>query len=231
MSEIGAEVGRVAALAGIAFVVAIMAGLLAVLGTSLFLGEWLLGSMGWGVLHGILLFVAVAVACGFVAVGQPGGRVAGAFLAGVLVAVVVGVFLALNVPNSAYAQVGEALIPDVEEGIRPLVTGTAIWALLGLLLGIILAFRGGGVAAIVGGAIVGALIGAFTAITFGVQPGVGIGIAAGYVTWIAVMGMMLARDGVDAEALKARFTPTRTIETSKETLEWLQSRMPPGIGS
>lgn len=231
MSEIGGEIGRVAALAGIAFVAAILAGLLAVLGTSLFLGEWLLGSMGWGVLHGILLFVAIAVACGVVAVGQPGGRVAGAFFAGLVVAVVVGVILALDAPNSAYAQVGEALIPDVEPGVRPLVTGAAIWAVLGLLLGVVLAFRGGGVAAVLGGAILGALVGAFTAITFGLQPGVGVGIAAGYITWIAVMGLMLARDGVDAEALKARFTPTRTIETSKETLEWLQSRMPPGIGS
>jgi hypothetical protein len=33
------------------------------------------------------------------------------------------------------------------------------------------------------------------------------------------------------DALKARFIPTQTIETSKETLAWLQSKMPPGIGS
>ena len=45
------------------------------------------------------------------------------------------------------------------------------------------------------------------------------------------MGIDLARTGIDAEALKLRFTPTQTIETSKETLEWLQKRMPPGIGS
>ena len=37
--------------------------------------------------------------------------------------------------------------------------------------------------------------------------------------------------GVDTEGLKERFYPTQTIETSKETLEWLQKRMPPGIGS
>jgi hypothetical protein len=41
----------------------------------------------------------------------------------------------------------------------------------------------------------------------------------------------ISRTGVDVEALQARFTPTQTIETSKETLEWLQKRMPPGIGS
>ena len=45
------------------------------------------------------------------------------------------------------------------------------------------------------------------------------------------MAADLARNGVDTEALKQRFYPTATIETSKETLEWLQKRMPPGIGS
>ena len=35
----------------------------------------------------------------------------------------------------------------------------------------------------------------------------------------------------DVDALKAKFYPTQTIETSKETLAWLQSKMPPGIGS
>ena len=58
----------------------------------------------------------------------------------------------------------------------------------------------------------------------------GVGIAVGYITWIALMGIDVSRTGVDVEALKARFTPTQTIETSKETLEWLQKRMPPGIG-
>ena len=38
-----------------------MAAFLAIIGTSLFLGEWLLGSIGWGVLHGVLLFVSAAV--------------------------------------------------------------------------------------------------------------------------------------------------------------------------
>ena len=39
------------------------------------------------------------------------------------------------------------------------------------------------------------------------------------------------RTGIDVEDLKARFYPDATIETSKETLEWLQRQMPPGTGS
>ncbi len=79
--------------------------------------------------------------------------------------------------------------------------------------------------------VVGALVGAFSAITFGPQVGAAVGITVGYLAWIAMMAADLASTGVDTEALKNRFYPTATIETSKETLEWLQKRMPPGIGS
>ena len=64
----------------------------------------------------------------------------------------------------------------------------------------------------------------------GPQVGAAIGVAVGYVAWMALMGPYAARTGIDAEALKNRFTPVQTIETSKETLEWLQKRMPPGTG-
>jgi hypothetical protein len=59
----------------------------------------------------------------------------------------------------------------------------------------------------------------------------GIGIAVGYAMWIAFMVADVARTAYDIDELKARFTPTQTIETSKETLAWLQSKMPPGTGS
>jgi hypothetical protein len=90
---------------------------------------------------------------------------------------------------------------------------------------------GGRLAAIVGLAVGGAAVGAFSAITFGPQVGAAVGITIGYVTWLTMMGVDLARGGIDIDGLKDRFYPTQTIETSKETLEWLQKRMPPGIGS
>jgi MFS family permease len=228
---IGDEIKKVAALAGIAFAVVIFAVILAVVGTALFLGEWLLGSIGWGVLHGLLLFTAVAVACGLAAIGVSGGRIGGAFVLGLIVAVVVGIGLALALPNRAYASLGDSALPGIEPGVRPLVVGLLVVGAVGLLLGVIGALRGGGVGAVVGGALVGLLLGALSAVDVGPQGGAGIGIALGYVVWIAVMGMDVARTGVDTEALKARFYPKQTIETSKETLAWLQSKMPPGTGS
>ena len=77
----------------------------------------------------------------------------------------------------------------------------------------------------------GAVLGAISAVDTGVQVGAAIGITAGYLVWILLMGVDIARRGVDVEDLKARFYPKETIETSKETLAWLQSKLPPGIGS
>jgi hypothetical protein len=83
----------------------------------------------------------------------------------------------------------------------------------------------------VGAFLAGILIGALTSITYGPQVGVAIGITLGFVTFLAVLAMRVAGEGIDQEALKARFYPDITIDTSKETLEWLQRRMPPGTGS
>ncbi|MDO8483333.1 MAG: hypothetical protein Q7S35_00120 [Candidatus Limnocylindrales bacterium] len=215
--------------------VVILAGLLGVIGTALFLGEWLLGSMGWGVLHGILAFMAIAVAAGLMAAGVGGDRIARSLVVGVVIAIVVGVALGLEWPNQVYAAAGEAARLNVETADRPLVVGLLVGALIGVLVGFAAAIRvesgGGRVAAIAGLAIVGALVGAFGAITFGPQVGAAVGVTMGFLTLITLMGVDVARGGIDIDGLKERIYPSRTIDTGKETLEWLQKRMPPGIGS
>jgi hypothetical protein len=235
LSSIRNEIGRIAALAAVAIVVVILAGLLAVIGTALFLGEWLLGSMGWGVLHGILAFSAIAIAAGLMAAGVSAGRIGRSFIVAVLAAVVIGVALGLGWLNQVYGAAGEAARLNVEAGVRPLVAGVLLGALVGVLIGFAAAVRiaswGVRIGAILGLAILGALVGAFTAITFGPQVGAAVGIAVGYLTWIAVMGLDVARRGINVGDLQERFYPTQTIETGKETLEWLQKRMPPGLGS
>jgi len=235
MGAIAGEIGRLIGLVAAAIAVLLLAGLLFIVGTSLFLGEWLLGSIGWGVLEGFLFLVAIAVAAVLLAVGVAGGRLARSFVVGLVVALVVGVALGLEWPNQAYAAAGEAARLNVAEGDRPLVVGLLGGALVGMLIGFAAAVRigsgGGRVGAIVGLAIAGALVGAFSAITFGPQVGAGVGITVGYLTWIALMLADVARQGVDFEGMKDRFYPTQSIETGKETLEWLQKRMPPGIGS
>lgn len=237
-TEIGAiagEIGRLLGLVAAAIAVLLLAGLLVIIGTSLFLGEWLLGSIGWGVLEGFLALVAIAVFSLLLALGVTGGRLARSFVVGLIVAVVIGVALGLEWPNQAYAAAGEAARLNVAEGVRPLVVGLLVGALVGALIGFAAAIRigsgGGRVGAIVGLAVVGTLAGAFSAITFGPQVGAGVGVTIGYLTWIALMAVDVARRGVDFEGMKDRFYPQQSIDTGKETLEWLQKRMPPGIGS
>ena len=234
-SAIGGEAGKVAAFIGVAFVSVLFVAIFAVVGTSLFLGEWVLGSLGWGVLHGILLLLAIAIACGLAAAGVSPRRLIGALVVGVIVGFIVGALMALQIPNQAYTQIGQNVLPNVEPGVRPLVVGAAIFGIIGLIVGIIVAVRGQGgglrVASFISAVLLGLIIGAISATTLGPQVGAGIGIAVGYVTWIFLMILDVSRTGIDIEAFKARFMPTQTIETSKETLAWLQSKMPPGPGS
>ena len=234
-SQIGGQVAQAAALVAIAIVLAIGAITLLVLGTSLFLGEWLLGSMGWGIVNGMEASLAVAMTCVLIALGISAVRIIRALVVGIVVGLIVAIILWLNLPNHLYAAVREALGVAVDPASAPLIAGAVLVGLVGLIVGIVLAVRmrataGTRVGAVIGLTLLGALLGAFTAITFNPQVAAGIGITVGYAVWMIAMGMDVAGTGIDTEALKLRFTPTQTIETSKETLEWLQRRMPPGIG-
>jgi len=236
VSAIAHEVGRVAALGAAAFGLVVIALFLLVIGGALWLGEWLLGSMGWGVLHGVLACLSVALALVLMAIGVSTRRIGRALLLAVVAAVVIGVILGLDLANRVYTQIGDSATLAFDPGYRPLIVGMLVGGLIGLVVGIVAAVRltgaaGGRIAAVIGLAILGVGAGAFTTITFGPQVGAAIGITAGYLIWMALMGADVAMTGIDVDALKQRFYPAQTIETSKETLEWLQKRMPPGIGS
>ena len=182
-------------------------------------------------LHGVLLFIAIAVACGLAAVGVSAVRIGRSFVIGLLLAIVVGLLMALSLPDQAYTYVGENALPGIEPGVRPLVVGMIIVGAIGLIVGIIAAARGGDLGALLAGLVAGIVIGAISATTPALPGRRRHRVAVGYVMWIALMIADVATTGVDVDALKARFTPTQTIETSKETLAWLQSKMPPGTGS
>lgn len=234
-SEIGGRLARAAALIGLAITFVVMIGVLLVIGLALFTAEWLFGSMGWGILHGLLLFTAIAVAAVLAAVGVPGGRLGRAFLGALVIGLVVAGLLGLDGPNRLYTAIGDPLLPGVEPGVRPLVVGTIVGAVLGVLLAIVTIARQGSGGGRTGFAVVlaiaGAAVGALSAITFGPQAGIALGLAVGYGAWTALMGADVAATGIDTETLKTRFMPSQTIDTSKETLEWLRRRMPPGMGS
>ena len=159
-SEIGAEIGRVALLAGVAFGMLFVLALLLPIGGLLFFAEWLLGSIGWGVLLGMLFLLDVALIAVLVALATPASRIGRDFLVAVFAAAVVTVLL----------------------------------------------FK------FVVGAQVAAALGIFTLL----------------ITWPILMGLGVSRNGIDTDALKARFYPSQTIETTKETIEWVRERTPLG---
>ena len=216
---------------GVAIGAAIFAGLLVAIGTPLFLGEWLFGSIGWGILLGLLLMLAIAVAAGVMALdASRSWGVGGPFLAAAVIGVVVGIVLGLDLTNRAWTAAGDAVAGNIDASYRPLVVAAVSLAIIGGVLGLIAGAAAGGIGAgiagLVGGAIAGALLGVLTAIATGPRVGAAIGVAVGLMAWIGLMGVDIARHGVDTEELKERFWPDRTIEVTKETIEWARKRMP-----
>jgi len=157
--EIAGEVGQLVALVALAIGLLFTVGILILVGLPLFLADWLLGSMGWGVLLGAFLLIDLAVVVLLGAVGVGKGRQ--------LTAWVVGVIL------------GVAL-------------GAVLWTWTGLPQTV----------------------------------DVALGIWLGLLAWPIAAGILVARAGIDGEALKQRFVPDQTIEMTKETIEWAKARMP-----
>ena len=227
MEEVGREVARASGLAAAAVAALILMSLLLAIGGMLFTGEWLFGSIGWGVLLGTELLIAIAITAVLVALYVPGlGRDALlALLPGVAVALVLG----FNLPNQLFAAIGDASGLAVDPAVRPLAVGVILGVLAGALVGLIVGARMGGprpaVSGFFAGALAGALVGAFLSITFGLRVGVALGVATFLAAWPALMGLRVRRQGIDIETLKDRFIPQTTIDTTKESIEWAKARV------
>jgi hypothetical protein len=214
----------------------VFVGLLVPVGLTLFVGEWLFGSLGWGVLLGTELALALAVVLVLDALEVPRpvlvARMAAALGAGIVVALLLG----LAATNAGWAALGDLLLPGVARSDRPLVTAVVVAVVGGGIVGALVAgLRAAhertraSVAGLIGGALVGLIVGAFSAISFTPEVGTAIGLAVVLALWPVLSGLELR--GYDWGALKARFYPSMTIKTAQETLEWLQGtieRMLPG---
>ena len=227
------NVKAVALAAGVALAFALFALTLLAIGSFLWAGEWLFGSMGWGVVHGTALSAAIIVACVGLILAEPSRTIVRDLVVSVLVGVVVSVVLGASLTNAAWQRVTDAVAPS---GIAPewqllavaVVASAAVLGVVGLVVGAVSAGLGGLVRGAVLGVILGAFVGAFTAIAFGPQVGIALGVTAAFIAFIALQGIGIARRGVDPAAFQARFYPTQTIETAKETMEWLKAQSPAG---
>jgi hypothetical protein len=230
LDDVKGEVGRAAALAGVAIACLILLSLLVSVGGILFTGEWIFGSIGWGVLLGMELLAAIAIGAVLVALRVKGlaADVFVAFLVGLVVALVLGFYL----PNRLFAWIGDTTGLGIDPATRPLLIGAVIVGVLGALAGLVLGAKAAGgagaFAGLVGGLIFGAAVGAFLAISFGLRVGAALGFAVFFAVTPALMGLRTQRQGIDVDELKRRFYPAVTIDTAKESLEWVKARVPRG---
>jgi hypothetical protein len=233
LAGIGREIGQLAGKSAIALaLVAMFVGVLVPIGTALFLGEWLFGSMAWGIAHGALSAIGLAVILVVSGLRVSAMRIAGATVIAFLIGLVTSLALGLGWAHEAWRIMGEAVLAGIDPANQPLLAAVLVvggfGALIGLLAGARLAAPGervmGAVFGLLAGVVFGALVGALTAISYPVQAGVALGIVIGLVCWIAFG--LLTLQGFDWEAFGYRFVPSATIDTTQETVEWIRNRMP-----
>lgn len=229
LSEIVDEVKRMVALIGAAIGVLVLAGLLFGIGLFLFLGEWLFGSLGWGVLLGTLLLVDIAVVAFLLALDVKGARLGSSLILATVVGVVAGAMLALDLTHRGWTALGDAAASNYDASTRTVLLALGVSAAVVAVLGFVATIRNGFGAAIGGllaGGIVGALLGGLTVISLPATVGAAIGVLVTLVLWPVLAGRDLMQTGVDGEAIMKRFTPDETIGLTKETIEWVRARMP-----
>lgn len=231
MSEIVDEVKRMVGLFAVAFAMLLLVGMLFLVGGLLFLGEWLFGSIGWGVLLGTLLLLDIALSAALAALDVSAKRIGSAFVVAVIIGIVVGVVMALDLTHRGWTALGDSLAPQFDPNTRAVLLAmgitAAVVALLGLVSGALAhASAKGYLGRLVVGAILGALLGGLTVISIPGTVGAALGVLVALIAWPVLAGRDVMRTGIDGDALKKKFTPEATIELTKETIEWVRARTP-----
>jgi uncharacterized membrane protein YqjE len=247
LSEIMDVVKRAAALGGIAVALVFLAGMLVFVGTILWLDEWIFGSIGWGALHGGTLLLAVAVTLGLLIIPNAAPRIGLGFFVAAVVAIAFGLILWLQLTSRAWGWIGDGnlfgLFKDmtwfdghlVSAADKPIVAGVVSLAVLfGVVAGIVGLAVGSGLSRVglgVGFAVAGAVVGGLLGALLGVPISWGISIAVALVLFLILYPILAAFFVIrktDFEALKNSLLPNQTIETTKETIEWVREQMPHG---
>ncbi|HEY5628107.1 MAG TPA: hypothetical protein VIR16_01225 [Candidatus Limnocylindrales bacterium] len=194
----------------------------------LFAGEWLFGSIGWGLLLGTELLLAIALTGVITALRLDGAAAAVgvAVIAGVVTFIVLGASWPYLLWQHLADTINLAVDPTLRIWLTAVIVVGALGAFVGLLVGALTGGIGGAIAGLIGGAVLGVLIGAFLAYDFGWRVGAALGIAVALAAYMGVRSARVASQGVDTETIKLRFWPQQTIDTTRETIEWAKTRNP-----
>jgi len=228
----GQQLGIIVGLAIAALIVAFLVLILLYVGFFLFLGEWLFGSMGWGLIHGTLLGTALIVG---VAVYLAGGQI-GAYGWGALGGVVIGVglfiVLWLNVPHEGAKTTVAELLSDVdlERNFMAMLVGIVVGGVVVAIGALIAGWRnewsfGSPVALLIGGFVIGAFFGAILGPVFwGFRVAGAIALMVGLLTWM-IAGVLLAyRRGFDPESRYANLIPRESIAAFEKTRDFMEEQ-------
>lgn len=235
LGEIADDVKRLLALAGLALALVLFALLLVAVGLPLFLGDWLFGSLGWGLLDGVLVAIGIAVVAAAAAVGAPSRTLFAAAVAGIVVAIAMGVVLGFDLAFrgsrvvAEWAAVNLGAFPPA--GWQNAVSGAVAGAVLGALL--LLALRAawrrslrGATGWLLGGLVLGALAGlVFGGVHYSKHVAAAIGLTVGLLVWIGWLAAGMT--SVDVAHRFERLYPKTTVETARETWEWVRGRIKP----
>jgi hypothetical protein len=223
--ELGEILGRVkmtAAMVGAAIALVLFAGVLMAVGGILFLGELLFGSIGWGLLDGMFLLIGVAAILVLGVIDLGPARAAAAFLVALGVGLVV---FAVLVVDWAGLQGSNPGLPAPV--LMSVFAGSVVIGLLGVVLGWSFG-KGAAAGGLFAGIVFGLLIGLLGAVGPGPRVAAAMGVATLLLFWPICAAVMVFRNGVDTDTLRARFVPEQTIATTKETIEWVREQMPLG---
>ncbi len=185
----GRDLGIIVAMGIGAVSLVLVALLLIAIGTFLFLGEWLFGSMAWGILHGSLFLALLIVPIAIDLAGGWNGAWISAVAVGLVTTLVLWILFASNVLRDTAVNVGVSLESSVR--LEPAVLPTLVGLVAGaVLFGVVLALVGSrssmgvrlGVTGLILGAIVGAILGS---VTFDTKGALAVAYTIGLVTAIA----------------------------------------------
>ena len=235
-AEIADELKRAAMLGGIALALLFVAGMLVSIGLILWLDEW-------GPVHGTLFLIAVAATLALLILPASAGRIGLSAFVGAIAGVVVAVILGLNLTNQGWGWVADHYFSGLTWPLdghpmavvdRPIATAVIVLSeVFGVVAFVVGLFLGRGILRRIGSAIgagivaalVGAILGAITGVPISWNIAIAIGLAVFLLVWPALAAVLVLTH-IDGKELKQRFVPQQTIETTKETIEWVREQLP-----
>jgi hypothetical protein len=225
ISEIVGQLKMMATLGGIVLALLLTMANMLYIGGFLFIGEWLFGSIGWGLAHGTLFALGLALVLVLAIVGASRATAILSFAVATLLTIGLALLLGSNLAYTSAANVAAQLAAPVNSASAvAIIAGVVI---VGVLFALMLA-RVGGRSGAVGGLVLGAFLGIILGFLIGAAPwtwppAMGFAITVGLIAW-PIVNFVLAWPKLDVGARFSQLYPKQTIETVTETREWLENQ-------